>query len=71
MTSSNADIDLKEIYEFVINLVKEAGVIFVEGYGKKEVEYKDGRHYDIVTKYDKAIETLLIDGITAKYANHK
>ncbi|KAL7015725.1 hypothetical protein ACKWTF_016630 [Chironomus riparius] len=63
--------ELDECFEFVQNLIRQCGDIFLDGFkdcGKVE---NKGSHYDLVTVYDRKIENVLINGIKEKYPNHK
>ena len=63
--------ELDECFGFVENLVTKCGEILLEGFKDcGEVENK-GSHYDLVTIYDRKIESTLIDGIKEKYPDHK
>jgi myo-inositol-1(or 4)-monophosphatase len=62
--------ELDELYEFVLDLVKKCGDIFIEGLEDcGEVKTK-GADHDLVTYYDGKIEEILINGIKEKYPDH-
>lgn len=59
-------------YQLILDLLIPAGRLVVEGFNEasKSVNFKTAT-YDIVTEYDKNVETLLIDGIRNEYPEHK
>ncbi|XP_058066902.1 uncharacterized protein LOC131216430 [Anopheles bellator] len=66
------DSEIKEAYELAVKLVKECNEIVLEGYrtASKRVEVK-GKHWDLVTEYDRRVEDVLIAGIRARFPHHK
>lgn len=64
--------DLDRIYELLLQLIKSAGELAMEGFNlaTKKVDTKQGT-WDLVTHYDKAVEDLLIEGIRKEYPTHK
>ncbi|MFK5881344.1 MAG: inositol monophosphatase family protein [Sulfurospirillum sp.] len=53
----------------LIDIVKEAGVIFKKGYNnKKSIEFKGKK--DLVTQYDKGIEKFLIDKLSSSFEEY-
>lgn len=64
---------IDECNAFILDLIKEAGKIVL--YGFDEISTKDAsvkeHSYEIVTKYDRLTEECLINGILAKYPDHK
>lgn len=67
---SNENLD--ECYSLMIELIKRAGTLAIEGYNSNVliVSTKQTEH-DLVTNYDRAIERIFIDEITLKFPNHK
>lgn len=65
------DEELTECFDFVLDLVKQCGPVLLEGIKDcGDVEVK--RNFrDLVTKYDRKIENLLIDGIKQRYPGHR
>ncbi|XP_058458003.1 inositol monophosphatase 1-like [Malaya genurostris] len=64
-------LNLDECYDHVMALVEEAGkIIAARNYGKKNVVEKSS-NIDLLTETDQQVERLLMDGITAKYSDHK
>lgn len=64
---------IDECYEFILNLIKEAGIIVRNGFHKistRDISVKD-HSYELVTKYDRLTEECLTNGILAKYPDHK
>lgn len=63
---------IDDCYTLILNLAKEAGKIVVAGFAEinKNVDTKTGS-WDLVTEYDRNVETLLINGILATYPEHK
>lgn len=63
---------IDESYSLMIDLIKRAGVLSLEGYitNNKRVATKLGE-WDVVTYYDEAIEKLIIDEVSSKFPNHK
>jgi len=52
----------------IIDIVKEAGKIFIDGYNnKKSIEFKGKK--DLVTQYDKEIEKFLIQRFSSSFKN--
>ena len=50
----------------LVNIVKDAGVIFKEGYSsKKNIEFKGKK--DLVTQYDKSIEKFLVEKCSSTF----
>lgn len=68
--AENALID--ECYTVILDLIKNADKIVVTGFSEvsKKIDTKTAS-WDLVTKYDRQVEELLIDGILAKYPDHK
>lgn len=71
----SGDSHLKSVddcYNLLIDLMKNAGELAMEGYNlaSKKVETKKGS-WDVVTYYDKAIEDLFIERIRHLYPQHK
>lgn len=64
--------ELDRIYELLLELIKNAGVLAMEGFNSsdKTVDTKRGS-WDLVTPYDKAVEKLIIAGIRKQYPTHK
>ncbi|XP_058833095.1 inositol monophosphatase 1-like [Topomyia yanbarensis] len=64
-------LNLDECYDHVMGLVDEAGkIIAARNYGEKSVVEKSS-NIDLLTETDQQVERLLMDGITAKYPDHK
>jgi myo-inositol-1(or 4)-monophosphatase len=62
-------IDLSEIKDFVLPLIKNAGEILLNGFEKVEIlKWKDKQ--DICTNIDLEVETLLTKSILKKYPGH-
>lgn len=68
--AENALID--DCYTLILELMKKADQIVRTGFAEltKTVATKTAS-WDLVTKYDQEVEQLLIDGILAKYPDHK
>lgn len=64
--------ELDRIYELLLELIKKAGNLAMEGFNSdpKIVNTKKGK-WDMVTHYDRAVEELLIAGIRKQYPSHK
>lgn len=64
--------ELDRIYELLLQLIKNAGDLAMEGFNSsaKKIDTKQGS-WDLVTHYDKAVEALLIAGIRKQYPTHK
>lgn len=63
---------LDSIYELLLKIIENAGDLAMSGFNNatKKIDTKTD-FSDLVTYYDKAIETLLIEGIREEYPNHK
>lgn len=69
MSSEN---NLLQIYDYVIELARACGVVMREGFfSSKDAETKGNLYYDLVTKYDREIEEIIIDSLKLKYPSHK
>lgn len=68
--AENRHID--ECYTFILGLCREAGELVRQGYAaiNKSISTKEGS-WDLVTKYDREVEQLLIGGIQAVYPEHR
>lgn len=64
--------ELDRIYELLLQLIKNAGDLAMEGFNalEKNIDTKQGS-WDLVTQYDKSVEALLIAGIRKQYPTHK
>lgn len=63
--------EIEECFIYVQGLAKECGILLNEGIKNcGEVTVKD-HFYELLTLYDGKIEKILMDGILAKYPNHK
>ncbi|XP_033223658.1 inositol monophosphatase 1-like [Belonocnema kinseyi] len=63
--------NLDECYETVIELVKESGQLIRENICKQKNILIKSCDVDLVTETDRQVEKLLIDGISAKFPEHK
>jgi len=66
-----ATVDINECFDIAKKFVKDAGQLVREAHKeKKDVEIKTNPG-DVVTKTDKAVEDLLISGLTSSFPDHK
>ncbi|XP_066957646.1 inositol monophosphatase 1 isoform X1 [Macrobrachium rosenbergii] len=66
-----AEFDVQECYKVAMDLVKTAGKLVREAINKKKnVEIKSCA-IDLVTESDKAVEKLLISGLSSSFPDHK
>ncbi|KAL1455458.1 hypothetical protein WDU94_009549 [Cyamophila willieti] len=64
-------VDISKCFDTVLPLVKSAGEIVVEGFNSiKNIETK-ATSWDLVTEYDKKVETTLISQIQKHFPTHK
>lgn len=62
--------DVKNVLTFAANVAQEAGALLLEGfYSAKEVTHKSST-VDLVTQYDTAAETLIVERIAAMFPEH-
>ncbi|XP_043463170.1 inositol monophosphatase 1-like [Leptopilina heterotoma] len=64
---SNTD----EYYETVIQLVNEAGMLIKNNINRQKNVLTKSCDVDLVTETDRQVERLLMDGISAKFPDHK
>lgn len=64
--------ELDRIYELILQLIKNAGALAMDGFNSTDkcVDTKQGS-WDLVTRYDKAVEDLIIAGIRKNYPDHR
>lgn len=62
---------MDEIYNHVLELVKECGVVLQDGIKDCGIVTCKGASHDLVTVYDEKIEAILIEGIKKKFPAHK
>ncbi|EDW34730.1 GL12744 [Drosophila persimilis] len=59
---------LKEYYDVALKLVLKCGPLMQEGYQKAKTDFKvKSDFYDLVTVYDKQIEDILTEGLSAAF----
>lgn len=63
--------DLDQYYEVVLELVKEGGDLIKKNISKQKTISIKSCDVDLVTETDQMVEKLLIDGISAKFPDHK
>ena len=67
----SSELDIRNYFEFVKELILKAGEIFKCGFeGEKIVKTKD-HEWDLVTDYDKKIEDTLIKSLKEKFPDHE
>ncbi|XP_058838748.1 uncharacterized protein LOC131696225 [Topomyia yanbarensis] len=66
------DQEIEEAFQLAVKLTKQCGPIVLEGFQNslKHVETK-GRHWDIVTEYDRRVEDVLIKGLLERFPSHR
>lgn len=64
-------IDVSKCYESVLPLVKKAGEIVLEGFDAVKNIQTKATSWDLVTEYDKKVETVLISQIQDLFPDHK
>lgn len=70
MSTTKTFID--DSYDLMIDLMKRAGALALEGYNSEDQSISTKlADWDVVTHYDKAIENLFIDEIRLKFSDHK
>uniref|UniRef100_A0A182JX70 Inositol-1-monophosphatase n=1 Tax=Anopheles christyi TaxID=43041 RepID=A0A182JX70_9DIPT len=64
--------EIKAAFETAVKLVKQCNEIVLDGFrsASKQVEVK-GKHWDLVTVYDKRVEDVLIAGLRKQFPHHK
>lgn len=71
MALNNHHCTTEEYFNTVLEIVKAAGKVLTEGYHTpKNIETKL-TSWDLVTEYDKRIEKILIESISAAFPSHK
>ncbi|KAJ8668713.1 hypothetical protein QAD02_010376 [Eretmocerus hayati] len=63
--------EIDQYYELVLALVKQGGQLIRENISKQKTIVTKSSEVDLVTETDQMVERLLIDGISAKYPDHR
>lgn len=63
--------ELDECYNFMHELILKCGDVLLEGFKNTGVVTTKGAAHDLVTFWDGEIEKILMNGIRAKYPDHK
>ncbi|XP_054270341.1 inositol monophosphatase 1-like [Macrosteles quadrilineatus] len=58
-------------YNVILQLVKNAGKVLVEGFNNTKNVKTKSADYDLVTEYDRRIEEILIKQLSANFPGHK
>lgn len=66
------DQQIQEAFDLALALTKQCGPIVLEGFrnSAKDVASK-GRHWDLVTEYDRRVEDVLIEGLKKRFPDHR
>lgn len=64
-------LELDECFKFVHSLALQCGDLLLEGFKDCGEVRNKGANHDLVTYYDGKIEEILIEGINAKYPQHR
>ncbi|XP_046669886.1 inositol monophosphatase 1-like [Homalodisca vitripennis] len=70
-TDNNKMCDVEHCYSVVLEIVKSAGTVLAEGFKKTKKVTTKTSSSDLVTEYDKRIESLIIDEILKTFPTHK
>jgi fructose-1,6-bisphosphatase/inositol monophosphatase family enzyme len=62
--------ELTECFEFVQDLVHQCGPVLLEGFKDCGIVETKTNFRDVVTKYDREIEGILMAGIRGRYPGH-
>ncbi|XP_055530500.1 uncharacterized protein LOC129721672 [Wyeomyia smithii] len=64
--------EIDDAFQLAVQLTKQCGPIVLEGIANaaKVVEVK-GRHWDLVTEYDRRVEDVLIKGLAERFPHHR
>jgi fructose-1,6-bisphosphatase/inositol monophosphatase family enzyme len=63
--------ELTECFEFVQHLVRQCSPVLLEGFKDCGIVETKTDFRDVVTKYDREIEGILMAGIKEKYPEHR
>uniref|UniRef100_W8BFE4 Inositol-1-monophosphatase n=1 Tax=Ceratitis capitata TaxID=7213 RepID=W8BFE4_CERCA len=70
--SNKSDIDIRNYYNVALELVMKCGPMIREGYSNADAVYKQkAAFFDLVTKYDKEIEDILVEGLHKAFPESK
>lgn len=63
---------IQEAFDLALELTKQCGPIVLEGFrnAAKSVANK-GRHWDLVTEYDRRVEDVLVEGLKKRFPTHR
>lgn len=66
------DQQIQEAFDLALELTKQCGPIVLDGFrnASKSVSNK-GRHWDLVTEYDRRVEDVLIEGLKKRFPDHR
>lgn len=66
------DQQIQEAFDLALDLTKQCGPIVRDGFrnASKSVANK-GRHWDLVTEYDRRVEAVLIEGLRKRFPDHR
>ncbi|XP_054735339.1 uncharacterized protein LOC129242610 [Anastrepha obliqua] len=72
MSNKSDDINVRNYYNVALELVMKCGPLVREGYNTTNADYKQkSEFFDLVTKYDKQIEDILIEGLQKAFPESK